>query len=167
MKLDKKMEDNSHDFSKFEENIENLFKNMGFNNLRITNKPIFGWDGVKFNDEDGKTLTVQTINRNLIDVLKENQDKVVVIFIPPHMKLDFSTGFRGAIVEKKKRFGDTDVEMDWNPIVEFKVVDGDISEKSTIKLNDIIALQELHNTSPFDTMLESLIIQIKENYVHE
>lgn len=156
------MENSSHDFSKFRGNMENLFKNMGFNNLRITNEPIFGWHGSNFDDENGKTYNVQTFNQNLIDVLKENEDKVVVVYVPPHVELDFSKGFRGAIVEKKKIFGETEVELDWNPTIEIKLVDGDISKIGTIELNTLITLRELHNISPFETMLESLIIQFKQ-----
>ena len=157
-----------YDFSKFKVNIENVFKNMGYENLRLIDKPIFGWNGKnvidpdEYNTDDDtvKTYSCQTFNKNLTDVLKENKDKVVILYVPSHVSMDFI--FRGVVVEKPRFFNNIEIKPNWNPLIEIKLVDGDKTDVSSVSLNDVISMQEYHNVSMLDEVLEILIEQ-KEN----
>ena len=89
------MSDKIHDFifneveskkiNKLESNFEEVIKQLGYENVYIVDMPDFLWDNkekkISSHEEVGKFIKIPTYMMNILEFLKENSNKNILIYL--------------------------------------------------------------------------------------
>lgn len=84
-----------------ENNLKELIKQLGYENVYYVDFPCFIWNNeekeINKSEDGGKFMQVSTWHMNILDFLKENSDKTVLIYLNG---CDFSkNNIRGVVIE--------------------------------------------------------------------
>lgn len=84
------------------ETINELFKNLGYDNVSIIETPLFHWNGESITNE--KTDSIKTVNNymlnneyNFLDFLNSNRDKKIHLLISSEGKLIYDNMIRAFV----------------------------------------------------------------------